>query len=228
MEPCFLDAEFLQERVMAIGSVCASMGNLSVIHKRADISVRDTYSTIVSYDEGNADFEGCGCPYPGDRRALDFYVGNATAFVGNLSWCVDPAAQSELLNPTTTGSIDWWHVWMESAVIADACLEFVLTCLLYSLIGWADPLAQCGGFYSVHHSSEPLNRYAQNQIHDLLLAQHAFWSCVVSAPATFLAFHAHRAIRLTRCSVLRTVGAVCLPEHSEPDRARPARPRRPA
>ena len=55
MEPCFLDAEFLQERVMAIGSVCASMGNLSVIHKRADISVRDTYSTIVSYDEGNAD-----------------------------------------------------------------------------------------------------------------------------------------------------------------------------
>ena len=55
MEPCFLDAEFLQERVMAIGSVCASMGNLSVIHKRADISVRDTYSTIVSYDEGNAE-----------------------------------------------------------------------------------------------------------------------------------------------------------------------------
>ena len=200
MEPCFLDAEFLQERVMAIGSVCASMGNLSVIHKRADISVRDTYSTIISFDEGNADFEGCGCPYPGDRRALDFYVGNATDFVGNLSWCVDPAAQSELLNPTTTGSIDWWHVWMESAVIADACLEFVLTCLLYSLIGWADPLAQCGGFYSVHHSSEPLNRYAQNQIHDLLLAQHAFWSCVVSAPATSLAFHAHRPIALTRCS----------------------------
>ena len=48
----------------------------------------------------------------------------------------------------------------------------------YSLIGWADPLAQCGGCYSVHHSSEPLNRYAQDEIHNLLLASYGFWSCV--------------------------------------------------
>ena len=48
----------------------------------------------------------------------------------------------------------------------------------YSLIGWTDPLAQCGGCYSVHHSSEPLNRYAQDEIHSLLLASYGFWSCV--------------------------------------------------
>ena len=130
INPCFIDSEFLEERVTAVGTVCTGLANLSAAAAVANRSILALNNDVVAWDEGTANFPGCGCPYPGDRIPLDNYVGNVTGFVGNLSWCGDASAQSELLNPTTTGSINWWNVWMESAIIADVSLEFVLTCLV--------------------------------------------------------------------------------------------------
>ena len=173
--PCFLDGDFLAARAAAIAQVCKQLRNYSSQVITSNNSVASMYIDIEAYGpEGLPN--GCGCDYPGDRTAIDAFVGNNQTglrpFVGDLAFCSNATAQREVLNPPQA-EVNWWTVWFESGVIAELVLKVTLVNLAHAIIGYTDPLALVGGRYEVHRGSKMLPEAAQDEIAVLLSYKHA-------------------------------------------------------
>jgi len=178
--PCFLDGDFLAARAAAIGEVCTQLRNYSNQVEMSNRSVASMYVDIEAYGPAVLP-NGCGCDYPGNRTAIDAFVGdNQTGlrpFVGDLAFCSNATAQREVLNPPHT-DVNWWTVWFESGVIAELVLKVTLVNLAHAIIGYTDPLAMFGGRYEVHQGSKPLPEAAQDEVAELLSYKHARDICI--------------------------------------------------
>ena len=173
--PCFLDGDFLAARAAAIAQVCKQLRNYSSQVITSNNSVASMYIDIEAYGPAGLP-DGCGCDYPGDRAAIDEFVGNNQTglrpFVGDLEFCSNATAQREVLNPPQA-EVNWWTVWFESGVIAELVLKVTLVNLAHAIVGYTDPLALVGGRYEVHRGSKMLPEAAQDEIAVLLSYKHA-------------------------------------------------------
>ncbi len=173
--PCFLDGDFLAARAAAISQVCTQLRNYSNQVEMSNSSVASMYVDIEAYGPAPLPY-GCGCDYPGNRTAMDAFVGdNQTGlrpFVGDLAFCSNATAQREVLNPPHA-DVNWWTVWFESGVVAELVLKVTLVNLAHAIVGYTDPLAMFGGRYEVHQGSKALPEAAQDEVAALLSYKHA-------------------------------------------------------
>jgi hypothetical protein len=188
IEPCYIDSEFLRRRVAAVRSVCRDLQDTNIDYLRSRHALDNTYFEVRAWDEGLATFDGCSCEYPGHRTTLDedMQTIDSDSFAGNLTWCLDPDAQTALLEPTVDSDVRWYEVWLRGGIAAQLVLEVSLVNLAYALIGYCDPLANCGGCYELPRFSAPLQKHMQDDIAKLLRVRYAS-ECFVWGTVALLA-----------------------------------------